>query len=133
MFPGSILARRLSSLTRLESVEERKENKQCCDGDGGQEVLPGKCDAPMLLGTAAQSPFCTCVCCGSVPEASRSGAKKTPWREGGGEDHHTAFFFQFKGFRLPREQTMVSWNNAADENVSKENKTLTSWVLKVCS
>lgn len=78
------------------------------------------------------------MCCESVPEASRSGAKKPL---GGREVGKTTtplfslffFFFQFKGFRLPREQTMVSWNNAADENVSKENKTLTSWVLKVRS
>ena len=36
-------------------------------------------------------------------------------------------------FLLPREQTMVSWNNAADESLSKENKALTSWVLKAHS
>lgn len=36
-------------------------------------------------------------------------------------------------FGLPREQTMVSWNNAADESLSKENKALTSWVLKAHS
>lgn len=36
-------------------------------------------------------------------------------------------------FFLPREQTMVSWNNAADECLSKENKALTSWVLKAHS
>lgn len=36
-------------------------------------------------------------------------------------------------FWLPREQTMVSWNNAADESLSKENKALTSWVLKAHS
>lgn len=31
------------------------------------------------------------------------------------------------------EHTMVSWNNAADESLSKENKALTSWVLKAHS
>lgn len=36
-------------------------------------------------------------------------------------------------FLLPREQTMVSWNNAADQTLSKENKALTSWVLKAQS
>lgn len=61
LFPGPVLMRRLSSLTRLESAEERKENKHCGDGGGGREVLPGKCDAPMLLGTEAQSPFSMCV------------------------------------------------------------------------
>lgn len=35
-----------------------------------------------------------------------------------------------KLFLLPSEQTIVSWNNAADESLSKENRTLTSWVLK---
>lgn len=39
------------------------------------------------------------------------------------------FFFFF----LPKEQTMISWNNAADERLSKENKALTSWVLKARS
>lgn len=39
------------------------------------------------------------------------------------------FYFIF----LPREQTMISWNNAADESLSKENKALTSWVLKAGS
>lgn len=34
---------------------------------------------------------------------------------------------------LPREQTMVSRNNAADEKLSKENMGLTSWVLKARS
>lgn len=36
-------------------------------------------------------------------------------------------------FVLPREPTMVSWNNAVDESLSKENKALTSWVLKAHS
>jgi len=34
---------------------------------------------------------------------------------------------------MSREQTMVSWNNAADESLSKQNKALTSWVLKAHS
>lgn len=34
---------------------------------------------------------------------------------------------------LPREQTMISRNNAADEKLSKENMALTSWVLKARS
>ena len=44
-------------------------------------------------------------------------------------DHILGSFFFF----LPREQAMVSWNNAADESPSKENKALTSWVLKAHS
>lgn len=38
-----------------------------------------------------------------------------------------------RSFWLPRDQTMVSWNNAVDERLSKENKALTSWVLKAHS
>lgn len=51
------------------------------------------------------------------------------WAQKSRGDHHFFSFF----LTLPREQTMVSWNNAADESVSKENKTLTSWVLKAHS
>lgn len=55
-------------------------------------------------------------------------------RDVGPQVRATAFWAQgFFFFFLLKEQTMISWNNAADERLSKENKALTSWVLKACS
>lgn len=96
LFPGPVLMRRLSSLTRFESAEERKENKQCGEGGGGREMLPGKCDAPMLLGTAAQSPFFMCVCVSRcqrpVGRAQKNIVERRRW---GRPPHH--FFLSIQG------------------------------------
>lgn len=79
---------------------------------GEAAPFPGKTDAP-----------CVDMC---VPEASVLLSAEMRVR---GTTFWAGFFFLF----LPREQTMVSWNNAADESLSKENKALTSWVLKARS
>lgn len=123
LFPRPVLTCCLSSPTLIENIKDRnKTNTAAAEG----RVVPGKCDAPMLH--ALQS---ACSCCRDSLSYAR-GQLAAFSRDAGAEVGETAFWAGLF-FLLPREQTMVSWNNAADQTLSKENKALTSWVLKAQS
>lgn len=104
-------------------MKNKKESKrqtllQCRGSSGSKEIWCFVQDASHL-----------CVCLELCQRPACCIQQRCGCRRGGESHFGQDFFFFF----LPREQTMVSWNNAADESLSKENKALTSWVLKAHS
>lgn len=125
LFPRPVLTCCLSSPTLIENIKERRKKTNTVAAE--EKPVPGKCDALMLHALMIS----VCLCCRD--SSCARGRRAAFSRDAGAKVGETAFWAGFFFFLLPREQTMVSWNNAADESLSKENKALTSWVLKAHS